>query len=386
MSPTPAQLLEVLRSHPQSVEVCARVAAVAIAAAEQRRPEWLDSSEVPELDTAVIPSVDPGSAETPFGNPLIILDRGAQTASEWLLLAGCLALYVGRTWIAEQSGPEAIDALAWLAAQTPCNAWLFIDGTLSPEASDAFWELAAERVSNRGVGTQWPAIVGVMHDASGGALRFKRRLLNESQHPTLLQLVENSSPLEALCGEATAAPPRPWWLVLQALTGWLLLRSLWHAIIRYGLGFRRTAQLNVDAGSVQLRERRSLLGREISDRVRTLPLAELSLLTRQTRYQGWGLYLGLFCLGVGTYVGSGMAVDAVRVSGGSPTLLGFGLGIVLLGIVLDFLSTAATSFRKGKTRVFVELRSGRRFGLSRVDRASADAWLEAVASLRSLGS
>ncbi len=385
MSPTPEQILDALRTHPQSVEICARVAAVALGAAEQRRPEWLDSSEVPELAIGMLPEVDPAGAATPYGDPIVVLDRGAKTATEWLLLAACVALQVGRTWIAEQSGPDAVDGIAWLAAHTPCNAWLFIDSTISPEASDAFWNVAAERVLAKGVATQWPAVVGVMRDASGGALRFKQRLLSDSQHPTIIQLLENSLPVGALIGEIGPVPARPWWFVLQALTGWLLLRTVGSFALRYGLGFTRSGQLHLDAGNVRLQEERRLLGRTVSRRVRTLPLHELSLLTRQTRYQGWGLYVGLFCLALGTYLGAGMLVDAVRVSGGSPSLLGVGLALVVLGLLLDFVLTAWTSYRNGRTRVFIELRSGRRFALNRVELASADAWLHRVAALRALG-
>jgi hypothetical protein len=113
-------------------------------------------------------------------------------------------------------------------------------------------------------------------------------------------------------------------------------------------------------------------------------LAALTQLTRETRFAGMGVYLGLLSLCVGTLVGTGLLVDSVRVAGGSPSLLISGVIVILAGVVLDLVLSSLARYRTGKTSVVIVPSRGRPLVLDRVPSAEADAWLRKLSTLSAL--
>jgi hypothetical protein len=97
------------------------------------------------------------------------------------------------------------------------------------------------------------------------------------------------------------------------------------------------------------------------------------------RYARAGLYAGLIALTLGTYFGTGLFVDAIRVPGGSGPLLGLAALFIVIGFGIDFaLSTGADSVR-GRCRVVVLPHEGRALCIGSLDPMRADALLAALA-------
>jgi len=117
----------------------------------------------------------------------------------------------------------------------------------------------------------------------------------------------------------------------------------------------------------------------LRERVTVVPLANLSRVTREVRYARAGLYAGLGALALGTYFGTGLFVDAVRVPGGSAPLIGVALLFIVLGLAVDFVFSSAADSARGRCRVVVVPLKGRVLCVGAVDPARADALLAAVA-------
>jgi hypothetical protein len=101
--------------------------------------------------------------------------------------------------------------------------------------------------------------------------------------------------------------------------------------------------------------------------------------TRETRYARLGMYVGLIALVAGSYLGMGLFVDAVRVPGGSASLFGLAVLMMVLGLMLDFTFSNAADTVRGKCRMLVVPQRGRVFCLGSLDPARADAMLATIA-------
>jgi hypothetical protein len=133
---------------------------------------------------------------------------------------------------------------------------------------------------------------------------------------------------------------------------------------------------------VALTEATILLGRPLRTRERFIPSDQITAIERETRHSGMALYAGLFTLALGTYVGTGLLADAVRVPGGSPTLLGTGLVLVALGLLLDFLLFRFWPLKQGRARVAIEPVRGPGWVVVGPDPKRADAWIQRFTQLR----
>ncbi len=124
--------------------------------------------------------------------------------------------------------------------------------------------------------------------------------------------------------------------ILMALTGITFVRSAARVIGRFVFSYRRPADVTLSERGLRISSRTELLGRVLRETETVIPLANLSSVSREVKYPRLGMSAGILALAVGTYVGTGLLVDGVRVPGGSPSLLGLGLAAIALGVVMDF--------------------------------------------------
>ena len=148
---------------------------------------------------------------------------------------------------------------------------------------------------------------------------------------------------------------------------------------KLGLAFKQPAEVRLSDRGLELSHRTELLGRVLRKRETLIPLANLARVTREVRYPRLGLYLGLIALTLGSYVGMGLLVDGARVPGGSLQLLSMGVLIVALGLAIDYGLTVLSDNARGRCRLVVEPKKGRRVCVGALDPARADAMLAALA-------
>ncbi len=190
----------------------------------------------------------------------------------------------------------------------------------------------------------------------------------------------DAEPAEALLsGELGSPPSGPVATVLIALSGVALVRAVTRLVGRAVLAYRHPAELRLSERGLEISHRTELLGRVLRDSETLIPLSNLSSITREVRYARLGLYAGLVALVLGTYVGAGLLVDGVRVPGGSPSLLGLGLGAVALGIGLDYLLSVVVDAVRKTCRVVVIPHHGRRLCIQGLDPGVADSVLSRLA-------
>ena len=370
MSPTPLSILAALQEHPQALALREHVAQACLNAAARRETQL--ALGVDAVQTASWPRDE---AQTPYGNVRTILEGGAQNAGEWLLLGGALAL-----WVLEQ--PEVDTALlsncSWLAAHTGCSVWPF----LALQAPPQLWRDVASAVTGWGVAEQL-ALAAALFDGDEARLReLKSEWSSNTPYPSVLAQLNAGLPTEPLEGELAPPPRRPWVITLQALSGYLLLRWLARAVGRWVLGYRSRTAVILSPSGLELRHMVTLLGKHWHERKQILPLDEIASIERDVRYQGASLYAGLFALVLGTYVGGGLLVDALRVPSGSPSLLGMGLLMIAAGIALDFALTHWSTYRRGRVRLTVHRHRGRGFRLQQLDGERCQRLLQQVVRLR----
>lgn len=169
--------------------------------------------------------------------------------------------------------------------------------------------------------------------------------------------------------------------VLCAVTGVTFVTKGLRGLAKLTLGLKRSAELQITERGLEIKLRTELLGRVLGDHLVLVPVSNLERVRREVRYARAGLYAGLIALVVGTYLGVGLIIDGARVAGGSASLIGLGLGIVAIGLVLDFLLTSALDSAAGRCSILISLRKGAPVLVSAIDRADADAFLRRLATL-----
>jgi hypothetical protein len=196
--------------------------------------------------------------------------------------------------------------------------------------------------------------------------------------------VSSKSPTESvarLSGELTSAPKGPFVSALFVLSGFSLLRGACRLAGRLAFAYRRPAELRLSRRGVEIKHRTELLGRVLRDRETVIPLSNVASISREIRFARLGLYSGLFALAVGTYVGAGLVVDGARVPGGSPSLLGFGLLAIVLGIVLDYGLAVAWDVVKQTCRLVVTPQRGPALCIQGLDPQETDRVLEELSTM-----
>lgn len=370
MAATAESARAALREHPHAAALCHAAAHACWSAAARQDVRVALGSEA-----SPVASTPEDAAKTPYGNIHHILERGAQDVDEWLLLGAALA-----SWMLEQPQLSATDLrrCAWLAAYTGCNAW----PVLALEAAPELWAEVAAQVSSWAAPEQLALAVALSGLTSEGISELKSSWSDTTPYPTVaacLRAEREPLPLE---GELAPPPRRALWVVVQALSGYLFVRWLARGAARWVLGYRSQAALSLSASGLELRHVVTLLGKRWRERRQVVPLSEIASVERDVRYQGVSLYAGLLALVLGTYVGGGLLIDALRVPSGSPSLLGMGLLLIAGGIALDFALSHWGTYRQGRVQLTVRRHHGRGLRLRELDSERCQQLLQELVRFR----
>jgi len=181
----------------------------------------------------------------------------------------------------------------------------------------------------------------------------------------------------SFAGEMSVPPRGPLLTAFLAITGVLLVIEAASLVGRYVLSFRRPTEVKLAPSGIEVRSRTLMLGRLLREQSTVIPREGLVRVTRDVRYPSLAMYAGLIALAIGSYLGVGLAVDGVRAA--SPSMLGTGLVIALLGLGLDFAFSSLVPTLGGRTRVVLVPRRGAVFCVSLVDPEAADDLLNRLA-------
>ncbi|MFP6685970.1 MAG: hypothetical protein VB934_14730, partial [Polyangiaceae bacterium] len=297
-------------------------------------------------------------------------------------------------WLADETVDfERLAArLSWLSAHT---------------AIDALWHLDEHAAGDK-LGSLWTAVGAhvALLDAEGrgrGEAACALAALRRSQHPearamrgkiedSLLDASLRDSAPEAetaparvaeprrgevvLSGERVRPPPSSLSLVLQAVTGVLLLRGIVYVISRWILRVERPIQLRFSPEGVTAKAELRLLGRTLRTAETRINISNLALAQTEIRFPRMGLYVGLTALAVGSYVGVKFMTEAVLV--GSPSLIALGATVVGAGVMLDFLFSSLLPGRAEKRLVLLVPRRGAKLAVSTSDEGPMRAALDLI--------
>jgi hypothetical protein len=147
---------------------------------------------------------------------------------------------------------------------------------------------------------------------------------------------------------------------------------------RLVLGLKRPMLLCFSPNGLFLRERTELSGRVLCESYRWIPRENLARVAREVSYFRIGSYAGMASLLIGTYLGTGLVLDATRVAQGSSALLAAGLLFMAVGVSLDFLISTAADSARSRCRVVVVPRRGTSFSCRAIEKGSADRALRAL--------
>ena len=276
--------------------------------------------------------------------------------------------------------------LVWLAAHTPVNALPALDGA-TPEREAVLPALAVVAAEPERAAADFgraEALVAAAALGVSSAQRRPRRAPRRSRRARISAFGRSCLRAPPICRRSAAsscvAPLAPAATAVLALS---LLLFVWQAlrlVARFVFAYRRPAVLRLTPRGLELTHQVMLLGKVLRDRSTLVPLANLSRVSRETRYARLGLYAGLTALVLGTYFGMGLFVNGLRVPGGSSALLEMAAATMIAGLAIDFVLSSVADSARGKCRLLVEPRAGRRLCVSGVDPASADAMLAGLAT------
>ena len=393
--PSIEELLSGLNAHPRIDELRSLVRAAALDAAAARRSDFASRFNIGTAPTTgrehVPAGLDREGAQTAHGNVLDLLENGAEKPAERRLLGALLALGVAERLpetVAEEDGLAA--HLVWLAAHTYVDAFEALDVVLA-ERADGIWRAVAQIAerpsdvaSDFGLTEALVAAVALTTSNAPAVRALRQEVSGRVQDPAVRAVLTRAGLPggEALLSGELA--PAPYGVVVTALltvTLLLAVLSLLRTIGRLALSYRRPAELRLTDRGLELTHRIELLGKVLRDRATVVPLSNLARVTREVRYARLGLYAGLLALVLGTYFGMGLFVDGVRVPGGSLSLLGLAVLLMVLGLGADFVLSGASDNVRGKCRLVVEPHKGRRVCIAALDPRRADQMLSSIADL-----
>ncbi len=181
-------------------------------------------------------------------------------------------------------------------------------------------------------------------------------------------------------GEQSSAPRGPLLTAALAITGVLLAIEIGRLIARHVLVLRRPTEVRLTPTGIVVTGETFLIGKRLREHTTVIPRDGLVRATREARYPSLAMYAGLLALALGSYLGVGLFVDGARAA--SPSMVGTGLLLALIGVGLDFALSSFLPGRRGKSRVVLVPRRGRVLCVAGVDPARADLLLAELARSR----
>lgn len=389
---TPDLVVAELEQHPHQRELIALVRRAALEAAKQRDASFasLPGQDRPERPAPAPPEgLGVEELNSKYGNVLDILGHGVTTPTEALLLGTLLALAAREEPPADEDELELVTDMTWLAAHTPCDALLSLEAAAGERESvwDALGRIAsapAEAAPDFGRAEALLAAAALGTSLRAQASSPRTRALARVQDPAVRALLASGGVArEPLQGELVPAPFGPTVTAILAATLVLGAYQLVRLLGRVAFGYQRPAAFTLTERGLELTYRVELLGKVRREDTLLMPLASLSSLTREVQYPRAGLYAGLAALVIGTYFGMGLFVDALRVPGGSGSLMSMAVALIVAGLAIDFVLSSGLDGMRGKCRLIVEPRHGRTLCLAAVDPVRADAMLANVTAVAS---
>jgi hypothetical protein len=374
-----ARAYEALSLHPRLPDLTAMARASMTGAAEARRSERQPERMAEMAKELKLPRDE---AATPFGNALDVLERGPEDAAERALACALAAHVVALHPPKERDDEDRLaNDLLWLAAHTSFDATGLLDRALGDRATN-LWDALADRIRRidegklptLGRGEALVAAVALTASRSKGAMRQAQALAGEVRDRKLGRVLAAGAEREAVepvVGEMAPAPRSVALTALLAVTGILFVVQGARLLGRVALAYKKPAEVTLaDDGGLRVRWRIEMLGRTLRDRDVLVPRAALLRATREVRYPRLALYAGLLALAVGSYVGVSAFVDGVRAA--SPSLLASGLGIIALGLALDFALSSVAPGARGRCRLLLVPRDGAKLCVAGVEPKRAD--------------
>jgi hypothetical protein len=383
-APNPADIARELAEHPHLSALTGLVRQAALGAAAARRADFASrhgshAASIPPLPEGL----DRADATTPYGNVLEVLERGVTSPAERELLGTLLALSARD----EPEGETEEDAFAahatWLAAHTPCDALHAVEaGVLERDA--LFRTLARIAVEPEAVASDFGrtealvAAAALSVSGAAAAARQRKWALERVMDPAVRALLGSGGAEEPLAGELAPPPMGPFLTLVLALTTLLFFWQIGRLVARLAFAYRRPAAFRLSERGLELSYRTELLGRVLSERSTLVPFGTIARVTRELKYARAGLYAGILALVLGTYFGTGLFVDAMRVPGGSLPLVGLAAAFIVAGLLLDFVLTGGEDNLRGRCRLLVVPNRGQTLCVGGVDVAQADRMLAFV--------
>lgn len=181
-----------------------------------------------------------------------------------------------------------------------------------------------------------------------------------------------------LSGDVRRLPPSWGLRILQALSLWLLVRTIALAMARIALGYRQRFELSSNAQQLILQRQKSIWGRCVRRSESVLPLARLQEITLETRGESPGFTAGLAALCLGSLFGFRLLTQGGVSSSGS--MLSWGLALVLFGLLADFFFGSGRSLQnlEPSPQLVLKVEGARGWVLSRLEPAAAQAALQAI--------
>jgi hypothetical protein len=386
-----SEVVDKLREAPDTLALSGLVTRMALASAVLRRPDLASKFHAPaaeSLATLQAAGISSEQAQTAFGNAINALEHGPEGPAERQLLGALLAIGVSKGLPEGDVERDALAAdLVWLATHTSIDALGFLDASLHEKAG-GMWEAVAHVARDpEAVAPEFGRAEGLIAAAaialskSEVAHRARLHLSHAATDSGVRALAAGAvtANAERLEGEMSLPPFGPVVTTLLTVTMVLFAISVARVLLRLVLAFKRPASISIGPNGLELNQRTELLGKVLRERSIVVPLGSLVRVTRETRYARLGMYVGLLALVLGSYFGMGLFVDAVRVPGGSASLFGLAILMMVIGLLLDFTFSNAADTVRGKCRMFVVPQRGRIFCLGSLDPARADAMLATIA-------
>jgi len=390
-----------LDSHPRRDELARLVRTAALTAADEQRARFVDGLD--ELMSEAELSSEDGLVGA--FNVLEALKRVEPPVLQGRELLGDLlarGVSLEPAGDAEEAERQA-RALCWLAAHTYLDALPKLDASLEPDTAARYWSALAqtvrdadERGSPAGRAEALAALAALTQSTTAAAQAECEALGVALTDPTLRHAaVPRYSPAPsssrpaapvgatAVSGRLVPVPLGSVGLVLQTVTGLIVIRYLLRFVGRFVLRMERPAEVKVDAAGITLNAKLDVVGRTVGEKQSHIPLDNLASAAIEVRYPRLALYAGLLALAVGTFVGVSLLVDGGRA--GSPSLLALGAAVFGVGVVLDLVCASLWPSRRGQTRLLLVPRKGRSVALSTTERGAATAVLQHLAAVAEPG-